>query len=106
MTDEPSQKCELCRRATHLTRHHLIPRSVHQRKRVRRLFSRMAMHGNVIQVCRVCHNKIHATFSEMELALHYNTLERLLSHEEIRKFVAWIEKRPDGFRPKGRIRRR
>lgn len=105
MTQPPS-RCELCRRETHLTRHHLIPRTLHNRKRIRRSFSREEMHNNLLWLCRPCHSKLHATFSEMELARHYHTLERLREHEEIRKFVEWLEDKPDGFKPKGRIRKR
>lgn len=105
MSDTPEQ-CELCRRKTPLTRHHLIPRTVHKRKRIRRSFSRDELHGSVLWVCRACHNKIHATFTEMELASHYHSLKRLLEHEEIRHFAKWLSNKPDGFKPKGRIRRR
>lgn len=105
MSQQP-EHCVMCRRSTPLTRHHLVPRTLHNRKRIRRRFSRNELHGNILWVCRACHSKIHSTFSEMELAEHYHSLERLMNSEEIRRFVDWLTDKPDGFRPKGRIRRR
>lgn len=102
----PPKQCELCRRETALTRHHLIPRTLHGRKRIRRRFSREALHGSILWVCRACHSKIHTTFTEMELAQHYYKREMLLQHDEIRRFVDWLAGKPDGFKPKKRIRRR
>lgn len=46
---------------------------------------------------KMCHQKIHATFSERELLNYYHTFERLLSHPEIDKFVKWIGKRPSEY---------
>ena len=46
---------------------------------------------------RICHRQIHALFSEAELEKSYATVEALLEHEEMRKFVAWVVKKPPGF---------
>lgn len=46
---------------------------------------------------KMCHQKIHATFSERELLNHYNTFERMLAHEEIQKFVKWVGKKPSDY---------
>ncbi|WP_338845822.1 HNH endonuclease signature motif containing protein [Massilia sp. W12] len=46
---------------------------------------------------RICHRQIHALFSESELAQHYCTVEALLAHPEIQKFVNWIKRKPPGF---------
>lgn len=63
--------------------HHLIPKS----------------HGGreTVQLHRICHGKIHATLSERALARDYASIQALLSHPEIRRFVAWIKRRPPGF---------
>lgn len=42
---------------------------------------------------RVCHQKIHATFSEKELAAYFHTFDRLRHHEDMRKFIAWVPKK-------------
>lgn len=46
---------------------------------------------------RVCHRKIHSLFTEAELARLYPTAAALLGHPEIRRFVAWVRKRPIDF---------
>ncbi len=51
---------------------------------------------------RICHRQIHALFSEAELAHHYASVEALLEHPEIQKFVAWVKRKPDGFLDRAR----
>ena len=46
---------------------------------------------------KICHSKIHSYFTEGELAKIYNTVDKLLEHEEISKFVEWIKTKPDCF---------
>jgi hypothetical protein len=79
--------CPLCGRilidGPSVNAHHLVPRSHRGRDTVR-------MH-------RICHAKIHAVFSERELAQYYHTAERLLESEEIRKFVNWVRKKDPQF---------
>jgi hypothetical protein len=99
--------CELCgREMDDLTKHHLIPRTRHRNKRMKREYARNEMLSRILWVCRPCHNHIHAVFSEKELASHYNTREALLAHEEISRFVDWIRGKPSGFKPQSRPRRR
>jgi hypothetical protein len=78
--------CQLCGRPLGTIRiedHHLIPKTFKGR--------------DVIPIHRICHQKIHATFSERELYNYYHTVERLLEHEQIIKFVNWVRKRPIEF---------
>ena len=99
----PTDYCELCNRAgVAVTKHHLIPRGVHRRKRFRKLFDREDRLTRILWVCRPCHNAIHSACSEQELAMHYNTREKLLAIGELRDFVAWIQGKPAGFVPKQR----
>lgn len=101
--DEPV--CALCGRAERLTRHHLIPRTRHRNRRVRRQYSLDALQKAVIHVCRPCHSHIHRVLSEKDLERGYNTLESLQGHPEIRRFVAWIRDKPPGFKPRSPGRR-
>ena len=88
--------CELCGRVVERrTRHHLIPRSRHGNKRVKRSFSREELHRTV-PLCGACHRQIHRTLTEKELEREYNTVEALLSHPDIFRFVRWIERKPHG----------
>jgi hypothetical protein len=85
--------CALCRRKTHdLTCHHLIPKTRYRKIRK----SKPASNNEVIGLCSACHRFIHAMLSEKELEHTYNTIESLLTHPDIRRFVTWIRsKHPD-----------
>lgn len=88
--------CELCRRPVgRLTRHHLIPRSRHRKKRARRTFTWEQMQ-RVALLCSACHHQIHKTFTEKDLEQEYNTIENLRTQPEIDRFVRWIEDKPHG----------
>ncbi|MEX2366159.1 MAG: hypothetical protein WD601_06105, partial [Pseudohongiellaceae bacterium] len=41
------------------TKHHLIPRTRHRNKRVKKLYSREEMARRLLWVCRPCHHHIH-----------------------------------------------
>ncbi|SIP95788.1 HNH endonuclease [Rhizobium sp. RU35A] len=63
--------------------HHLVPKS---------------RGGRVTQALhRICHKQIHALFSEAELETAYSTVEALLAHPDMAKFVAWVSRKPPGF---------
>jgi hypothetical protein len=88
--------CGLCGRVVERrTRHHLVPRSRHANKRVKRSFSREELQRTV-PLCGACHRQIHRTLTEKELEREYNTVEALLSHPGISRFVRWIERKPHG----------
>ena len=70
--------CPLCGRGIpeHLeSRHHLTPKL------------KGGTRGPVAILHTICHSKIHSLFSEAELAKDYATVEKLLQHEEIARFV-------------------
>ena len=50
--------------------------------------------GNFVHIHKVCHQKIHATFSEHDLFQYYHTVERILENEDMVKFINWINKKP------------
>ncbi|WP_083251742.1 hypothetical protein [Pseudomonas sp. 21C1] len=59
--------CELCARAAPLTRHHLIPKTLHDKPYVQKHYSREQRITATLWVCRACHNQIHRLFSEKDL---------------------------------------
>lgn len=86
MNCDEDEICPLCKRelgTENVDEHHLIPKTFKGRHTVK-------MH-------KICHRKIHATFTERELLNYYFTAERLLENEHIREFVKWVSKRPAGF---------
>ena len=84
--------CQLCGRVTRrgTTEHHLIPRRCHHNKWFKKRFSREQMQKTV-SLCHECHHSIHRFVPrEKELGRHHNTIESLLAHEQIGRFVAWV----------------
>lgn len=83
----PQPDCALCGRpipSADREAHHLVPRS--QGGRV------------TLDLHHICHRQIHALFSEVELARRFHTIDALLQHPDIRRFVSWVRNRPAGFR--------
>ncbi|MAZ22174.1 HNH endonuclease [Roseovarius sp.] len=76
--------------------HHLVPRL------------KGGKGGPVVRLHQICHNEIHASLTEAELARDYHTIEALRAHPRLAKFIRWVAKRPPGFRSKtpgrGRLR--
>lgn len=99
--------CPICGRPEGgaMQNHHLLPVTFKMREK--------GVHGknNLVRIHKMCHQKIHATFSEGELFRYYHTSERILEHEEMQKFVKWVSKKSPEFYDKnddtkGRKKRR
>lgn len=85
---ENEEYCQLCGRklAGPCNRHHLIP------------LSKGGKNTTTLLMHKICHDKIHAVFTETELKRYYNTIERLKENEEIRKFIKWVSnKEPEYY---------
>lgn len=82
-------QCELCERKMPLTAHHLIPRSLHTSLAKRGFFTLDEMRTRVAMICRPCHTQIHRLFDHKILALHHNTIEKLVESEEVTKWVRY-----------------
>jgi hypothetical protein len=84
MSDDPV--CPLCDRPipphAKQSLHHLIPRL------------RGGKGGPTVLLHQICHNEIHATMSEAELARTCNTVEALRAHPRLAAFIGWVAKRP------------
>ncbi len=103
--ERPGQ-CELCKRAAALTKHHLIPRTLHNKPRYRKRYSRETRLTAIAWLCHPCHKHIHRLYSERELADRFPTVDALASDPDIRAFVEWLSKKPAGFKPKSPVRKR
>lgn len=85
----PTPRCGLCEREVPLlTEHHLIPRSQGRRRGLR------AAELPTERLCPACHKFLHRTFTNAELAAEYRSVETLLEHPDVQRFVAWIRKQP------------
>ena len=92
---EKPERCELCGSSTdYLNFHHLIPRTLHSNKFFEKNFDKMYMRTHGIYVCKyICHKEIHSYITEKEMGLNYNTLEKLIAHPDVAKFIDWRRKR-------------
>ncbi len=52
------------------------------------------------QLCIPCHKQLHALYSNSELAIRLNTIERLQDDPEMKKYLNWIKKQPAGKLPR------
>jgi len=77
-----------------INEHHLIPKTTHSSKFVKKNFSSNEM-NKTIDVCLSCHKNIHTSFSEKDLARTYNNRDILLSSDRISKFADWIRDKPE-----------
>ena len=78
--------CPLCQRDIPHKRgedHHLMPKTFKGKE--------------LVYIHRICHRKIHATFTERELKNYYHTIERLLEDETIQTFVKWVANKDPDF---------
>lgn len=86
---EKETVCQLCGRELvegNTSRHHLIPQS------------KGGKDGVTVPLHKICHQKIHSVFSDNELKNKYYSIQLLLSHPDIQKFVSWVSKKPPEFR--------
>ena len=91
--DEQKDRCELCDRRKKLTKHHLVPKAVHTKKRYVNRFGKKEMRKRGLMLCKDCHAGIHDLIpDEKELADKYHTKELLLANEAILKHIAWVKK--------------
>ena len=81
--------CQLCQCEESQNFHHFIPRTLHSNKWFKKRYTRERMRAG-IEVCKSCHGAIHDLVpDEKELGRRYNTLEKLMEHPEIGKYVRW-----------------
>ena len=89
MTKAGRGRCELCLRDNvERTIHHLTPREFGGGPE------------ETAKLCIPCHKQIHALYSNSELAIRLNTIERLQDDPEMKKYLNWIKKQPAGKLPR------
>lgn len=85
--------CKLCKCEAAHNFHHLIPKTLHSNKWFKKQYSRADL-SKGIDICWECHKAVHRLIpSEKELGRHYYTVELLLEHKEVKKYVEWKRKK-------------
>lgn len=81
--------CPLCKRlmveGPSINEHHFIPKLKGGKSK------------DKILIHKVCHDFLHRTFTETELANYYNTPERCLENESVQKYMKWLQKKDPEF---------
>ena len=94
--------CPLCGRPipahARASRHHLVPKL------------KGGQNGPTVLMHAICHNEVHATLTEAELARDFATVESLRAHPRLARFVAWVRDKDPAFhsrtaKPTRRLRR-
>jgi len=87
--------CPLCNRPippeAKSSRHHLTPRL------------KGGTHLGTVRLHQICHNAIHARFSEAELAKRLADVEALKADPEIAAFIEWVQTKPPTFHAPTRL---
>ena len=53
--------------------------------------------GPTVLLHQICHNEIHATLTEAEIAREYSTMEALRGHPRLSAFIEWVATKPPAF---------
>lgn len=93
---DPPRPCPLCGRplpeGPSVDAHHPVPRS---------------LGGTVtVPMHRICHRKLHATFTERELAGFGDDWARLRAQPDLEAFLRWVVRRPPEYDDPSRTARR
>lgn len=84
--------CQLCGTKCICTKHHLIPQSKAKTGKYKQIKEDP---NNHLQICRSCHDQIHALFSNNELRDFFYTKELLLANNDLNKYISWKKKHPE-----------
>ena len=89
MDGEDDPICPLCLRPippqAKQSDHHLTPKLKGGRR------------GPTVRLHQICHNEIHATLTEAEIARNYADPEALRAHPRLARFIAWVADKDPAF---------
>jgi hypothetical protein len=87
MKTDTESICPLCQRDLQppCNKHHLIP------------VSKGGKGTPTVMLHKICHDKIHAVFTEKELVRNYRSIESLRQHDAMKKFISWVERKEPAY---------
>ena len=86
--------CPICERVIpedQKDAHHLVPKSKGGKK--------------TVWLHRICHDHIHVTFTNAQLAKTFSTIEAILEDPAMQTFVAWVKGKHPGFSDSAKVSR-
>lgn len=86
--------CPICERVIpddQKDAHHLVPKSKGGK--------------TTVLLHRICHDQIHAIFTNAQLAKTFCTVEAILEDPAMQTFVAWVKGKPPGFSDSAKVSR-
>ena len=94
-----TDQCIFCKRlVTRTSEHHLIPQMKIGSRKNRRRLKEGEIEDKTVTACLPCHGHVHTLFTEKELEIEYNTVEKIMQHPDMAKFVKWVSNKPDGIK--------
>jgi len=84
--------CLMCERKMLLTKHHVIPKEVHEWYRKHHGMTKDQLHQGIM-ICRSCHSALHSFEDNKTLAEKYSTIEAILEHPKVQKWLPYIRKK-------------
>jgi len=91
------QECAICGRelgTENISKHHLLPKSEGGKE------------SDTVLIHNICHQKIHSLFTIKELRDDFHSVEKLITNEEMIKFIKWIAKKSSSYYRSNRLANR
>lgn len=86
------KKCEICGGNKELSFHSYIPRSIQSDKNMIKLYGKEVLKNYGCDICLNCHCAIHNIWNDVELSIHFNTKQKIVSNPKFKNYLNWIQK--------------
>lgn len=94
MITDKNKCCSMCGATSNLTEHHLIPKSIQNRKKIKNT-NKEELTGKTIPLCFTCHSTLHSMFTEKELSENFYSIELIKQNTQLNNFIQWKLKHPN-----------
>ena len=94
MNINKQKSCSICGTTLNLTEHHLIPKSIQNRKKIKNT-NKEELTGKTIPLCFTCHSTLHSMFTEKELSENLYSIELIKQNTQFNNFIKWKLKHPN-----------
>jgi len=84
--------CLMCERKMLLTFHHVVPKEVHEWYKKHHGMTKNQLNQGIM-ICRPCHSALHSFEDNKTLAEKYSTINAIMDHPKVQKWLPYIRKR-------------